>query len=202
MKLPSLFPVLCFAGGILLSGTSGNRWHLPPESAFFVTAFLLLAAYVLLRRQWIVTAAILGAAAWLCLGFAAANLERVSVSSNLAGTLIETGKLDGSAALRWRGRLRGDPLELPWGTRYEIALEDVESSSGVTPVTGGLRLTSYRDESKNDASSRRRAPETASNASPASCPFAISAIPAASIIADTLRARTFSCKARCAAASF
>ena len=33
-------------------------------------------------------------------------------------------------ALRWRGRLRSDPLELPWGTRYEIELDEVESSAG------------------------------------------------------------------------
>jgi competence protein ComEC len=157
MKLPSLCPVVCFAGGILLSGTLAKHWHLTPGICILVTAFLLLSAYVLLCQNWILTAAILGAGAWLCLGFAAANLERVSVSPNLASTLIETGKLDASAALRWRGRLRGDPLQLPWGTRYEIALEEVESSSGATPVTGGLRLTSYRDESKTDAPPPARA---------------------------------------------
>ena len=113
MKLPSLCPVVCFAGGILLSGTLAKHWHLTPGICILVTAFLLLSGYALLRRHWILTAAILGAGAWLCLGFAAANLERVSVSPNLASTLIETGKLDASAALRWRGRLRGDPLQLP-----------------------------------------------------------------------------------------
>ena len=71
-------------------------------------------------------------AAWLCLGFAAAGLERISAPSNLASSLIESGKLDSSVALRWRGRLRGDPLQLPWGTRYEINLDEVESSAGVT----------------------------------------------------------------------
>ena len=157
MKLPSLCPVVCFAGGILLSGTLANRVHVPPGILILVAAFLLLPAFLLLRSRWILTAAIFGAAAWLCLGFTAANLERAAVSPNLASTLIETGKLDGSAALHWRGRLRGDPLQLPWGTRYEIALEEVESSAGVTPVTGGLRLTFYRDESKNDSPPPARA---------------------------------------------
>src|ERR1035437_4141368 len=100
MKLPSLCPVACFAGGILLSGTLVNYWRLSPGICILVTALLLLSAYLLLRRHWILTAAILGAGAWLCLGFAAANLERVSVSPNLAGTLIETGKLDACAAIR------------------------------------------------------------------------------------------------------
>jgi competence protein ComEC len=49
--------------------------------------------------------------------------------------------------LRWRGRLRSDPLPLPWGTRYEINLDEVETSAGVTPVAGGLRLTYYTSES-------------------------------------------------------
>ena len=78
---------------------------------------------------------------------AASNLERASVPPNLAGTLIESGKLDAGTALRWRGRLRSDPLQLPWGMRYEINLDEVESSAGVTPVAGGLRLTYYTPES-------------------------------------------------------
>jgi competence protein ComEC len=148
MKLPSLFPVAFFAGGILLSGRLAVRWHVSPGIFLTITVFLLLAGYVVLTRHWIVTAAFLGAAAWLCLGFTAANLERASTSPDLASTLIESGKVDSSAALRWRGRLRSDPLELPWGTRFEIDLSYVETSGGAMPVTGGMRLTYYRDETK------------------------------------------------------
>ncbi len=158
MKLPSLFPVVCFAGGILLSGTLANRVHVPPANCI-----------LLLPRSFCF---------WhsFCCAGDGFSLQRFSERQrgcawalrlrtwselpslpNLASTLIETGKLDGSAALRWRGRLRSDPLDLPWGTRYEIALEEVESSAGVTPVTGGLRLTSYRDESKSDSPPPARA---------------------------------------------
>jgi competence protein ComEC len=55
--------------------------------------------------------------------------------------------MDAGTALRWRGRLRGDPLQLPWGMRYEIDLEEVESARGITPVAGGLRLTYYNADS-------------------------------------------------------
>ena len=148
MKLPSLWPVGFFAGGILLSGRLADRYHLSLwTSCLIITALFLLSGYVLLRRRWILTAAAFGAAAWLCLGYSAASLNRLSGSPNLASALIETGRLDSGAALRWRGRLGSDPLELPWGTRYEINLDEVESSAGVTPVTGGLQLTYYRDES-------------------------------------------------------
>ena len=147
MKLPSLFPVALFTGGILLS-IELKSFALPsPQFHIFAVFVLLLIGYILLRHNWILTAAVFAAGAWLSLGMAAANLERAAVSPNLASTLIDSGKLDAETALRWRGRLRGDPLQLPWGTRYEIDLEEVESSAGITPVAGGLRLTYYNEGS-------------------------------------------------------
>jgi competence protein ComEC len=147
MKLPSLFPVALFAGGILLS-IELNIFAFPSPRFFILAAsVLLLAGYILLRQNWILTAALFAAGAWLTLGMVAAKLERASVSTNLANTLIESGKLDAETALRWRGRLRSDPLQLPWGMRYEIDLDEVESSAGVTSVAGGLRLTYYSPES-------------------------------------------------------
>jgi competence protein ComEC len=145
MKLPSLFPVALFAGGILLSIELKN--FVLPSPRFWILAaiVLLLVGHILLRQNWILSAALFAAGAWLSLGMAAAILERASVSPNLAGTLIESGKLDAETPLRWRGHLRSDPLQLPWGTRYEIDLEEVESSAGVTPVAGGLRLTHYSE---------------------------------------------------------
>lgn len=157
MKLPSLWPAVCFAGGILLSGKLAGYGHSAPIIYVLTAALLLLSGFLLLHKNWILAAALVGAAAWLSLGFAAASLERAAIPQNLASTLIETGKLDSSVALRWRGRLRGDPLQLPWGTRYELNLEQVESSTGAIPVTGGLRLTSYREESQAAATPLARA---------------------------------------------
>src|SRR5258708_16968809 len=77
--------------------------------------------------------------------------------TTLFRSLIEAGKLDSSVALRWRGRLGGDPLAVPWGTRYEINLQEVESAGGVTPVSGGLRVTSYTEEQNADAPPLARA---------------------------------------------
>ena len=147
MKLPSLFPAALFAGGILLSIDVKHFALVSPRFWIFAALVLLLTAYILLRHNWISAAALFAAGAWLSLGMAASNLERASVSPNLASTLIESGKLDAETALRWRGRLRGDPLELPWGMRYEIDLDEVETSAGVTPISGGLRLTYYSESS-------------------------------------------------------
>jgi competence protein ComEC len=147
MKLPSLFPVAFFAGGILLSLDVKKFVVLSPRNFIFEALLFLLFGYIALRRNWILPAALFAAGAWLSLGIAASNLERAAVPPNLASTLIESGKLDAGTALRWRGRLRSDPLQLPWGTRYEINLDEVETSAGVTPVAGGLRLTCYSAES-------------------------------------------------------
>jgi competence protein ComEC len=147
MKLPSFWPVACFAGGILLFGKLAANSHLPPRLFLAAAAFLLLAGFVALRKSWLLASGAAAVAAWMFLGFAAAGLERISIPSNLASVLVESGKLDSSVALRWRGRLRLDPLQLPWGTRYEINLDEVESSAGASPVSGGLRTTSFRDES-------------------------------------------------------
>src|SRR5712671_3856027 len=151
MKLPSLWPVVCFAGGILLFGKLAAHMHSTPRTVLLAATSLLLFGFVLLYKNRLLPACIAATAAWLCLGYVAAALERNSTPANLASALIESGKLDSSAALRWRGRLRADPLALPWGTRYEINLQEVESAGGVTPVSGGLRGTSYTEEQNADA---------------------------------------------------
>ncbi len=110
MKLPSLFPVAFFAGGILLSIELKKFAQASPRIVLFAALLFLLFGYVALRRNRILTAAAFAAVAWLVLGLAASNLERASVPANLASTLIESGKLDSATALRWRGRLRSDPL--------------------------------------------------------------------------------------------
>jgi competence protein ComEC len=157
MKLPSLFPVASFAGGILLSIELNNSALLSPRILIAAALLLFLFGYIALRRNWIFAAALFAAGTWLSLGMAASHLERVSVPSNLASTLIESGKLDSSTALRWRGRLRSDPLQLPWGMRYEVNLDEVESAAGITPVAGGLRLTYYTAESSSAAPPPARA---------------------------------------------
>jgi competence protein ComEC len=157
MKLPTLWPVLSFAGGILLFRATTAHLHPALRFDLLAAGFLLVAGVLALRKSRLIIALALGAAAWVCLGLAVAGFEQASIPSNLASTLIETGKLDSSVPLRWRGRLRSDPLSLPWGKRYEIELHEVETASGVTPVTGGLRVTWYRDDSNPDPPPQVRA---------------------------------------------
>ncbi len=160
MKLPSLFPIAFFAGGIFLSIELKSFAQLSPR--IIITAallFLLVRNHRAGPRLDFGRGSVRVGGAWLFTGLAASNLERLSAPQNLAGTLIESGKLDSGAALPLGGAafLRGDPLLLPWGTRYEINLEQAESSAGVIPVSGGLRLTYYGGETAGAAPSAARA---------------------------------------------
>ena len=71
------------------------------------------------------------------------NRCRAAVPPNHVSRLIAAGRFETSEPLRWQARLRDDPLVLPWGRRYEIDLEQVETGSTTLSVGGGLLLNLY-----------------------------------------------------------
>ena len=81
--------------------------------------------------------------AWVALGGLAMTVEGASVPSNHVTRLIAAGRMDTSELLRGRGRLREDPVVLPWGHRFEIDLEEVEVAGANPRVGGGLRVNLY-----------------------------------------------------------
>jgi competence protein ComEC len=139
MKLPALWFLAAFAAGIGIE----SRW--PGSPKFWIasaTAGVLIGA-ILVWRGFVPAAWLCALAAWLALGGFASGLEQVLIPSNHISRLIATDRIDTGVPLRWRGRLREDPLVLPWGRRYQIDLEQVESSGAAVPVTGGLRVNFY-----------------------------------------------------------
>jgi competence protein ComEC len=159
MKLPFLPIVAAFAGGILLPGAVLT--HLPAQ--FLARAWFLLAAMCLCtasvalsrprRGLWFAWTSAL--AAWLSLGAAAATLERAGVPANPASHLADSGEINSKEPLRWTGRLRQDPVRLPWGLRYEITLERVEVAGTELPVQGGLRVNYYWEPDAPDPPAAR-----------------------------------------------
>jgi len=139
MKLPALWIAAAFAAGIAVA----NRW--PGSLKLWIAAALsavVLSAICVWRRR-VAAAWTLAMLAWLATGGVAIGVERAAVPANHVSKLTAAGRLDTNAALRWRGRLRDDPMALPWGRRYEIDLEDAEIAGASVPVTGGLRLNLY-----------------------------------------------------------
>jgi hypothetical protein len=115
MKLPSLAIAVSFASGILAGGLPAAN---PLRSAVLCLAagVILLAGGMTLfvvRRES--SAWIASLLAWCLLGAAAARLEPLGQPADRVTRVVSDGRLDLSAPLRWRGRLRTDPLELPWG---------------------------------------------------------------------------------------
>ncbi len=139
MKLPALCILIAFIAGILLAAV-----HPLPFLALATLCILLFinAGFLWFNHahRWASAASLVG---WILLGSLSLALEHRSRPSNLVSLLIETRQLDASQPLRWRGILRENPEHLPWGVRFDIGLENVQSFGQVSNVSGGLRVSSY-----------------------------------------------------------
>jgi competence protein ComEC len=157
VKLPALWIIAAFAPGIGFA----TRWPASPKLWAAAAAIAIIAGSAIIWREQMAAAWTMTLLAWIALGGLATTLERAAIAANHVTRLIAAGRIDLSEPLRWRGRLREDPLLLPWGRRYEIALEEVDIAGVTMPVSGGLRANLYnrpgdagRDE---DASQKFRA---------------------------------------------
>ncbi len=143
MKLPGLYVLPTFCIGILAAA-------LHPLSAAKLAAcacLFFVAAAVAWRARASFVALLLVLVGWAALGALALATERCRQPDDLASHLIENGKLDSSQALRWRGVLREDPERLPWGMRFDVDLDEVESYGKPVLVQGGLRASYFGNDS-------------------------------------------------------
>lgn len=156
MKFPALAIVFLFATGILVGGLFAPT--LPHATgAILAASFLLLALGVALLRKHVALAWIASLLAWCLLGAAAIHIERLHVPSDQVTRLVTENRLELAEPLRWRGQLRSDPLRLPWGIRYDIDLDEVQSAATWIPVSGGLRADYFFDERSREAPPQIRA---------------------------------------------
>jgi competence protein ComEC len=79
------------------------------------------------------------------LGTITARAERSQIGAdpNQVTTLVARNQLRLDQPLRWRGTLAIDPLESPWGVRYQLDLESFQSGGEWHVATGGLRADYY-----------------------------------------------------------
>ncbi|MFZ0818767.1 MAG: DNA internalization-related competence protein ComEC/Rec2 [Candidatus Acidiferrales bacterium] len=154
MKAPSLCILLAFVAGILTATLHLFPRVTPAEFPIGWAAGISCAVFLAALLLWIFradsgafVAAFVG---WAATGTLAFALSQRSLPGNLASTMIEDGRLDASEPLRWRGTLREDPERLPWGTRFEIELQQVTISGNELSVSGGLRATHYAFEGRAD----------------------------------------------------
>ncbi|HEY6444332.1 MAG TPA: ComEC/Rec2 family competence protein [Candidatus Acidoferrales bacterium] len=139
MKLPLVWIVAAFASGVEI-----EKWSPGPVRLWVAMAVLsLVAAGLFIWWRRLTTAWALALVAWLAIGVVAFGVERAAIPPNHVTRLITAGRLDTTEPLRWQGRLREDPMALPWGRRYEMNLEQVEIAGSLLPVSGGMRLNLY-----------------------------------------------------------
>ena len=140
--IPFLWIAVALALGIALAGVAPAA-----PLAWLVFAVAAIAVgLLLLRRNRLRSAWVTALVAWGLVGVFASTIERAAVPANRVDRLVTLGELKLSEPLRWQGRLRDDPLRLPWGYRYVISLDHVEFKGRFIPVTGGLRLNYYTYE--------------------------------------------------------
>ncbi|MGC2422151.1 MAG: ComEC/Rec2 family competence protein [Candidatus Acidiferrales bacterium] len=144
MKLPALWIVAAFAAGILAAG----RWPEHRAAWLAATVAAILLGVTLVWRGRTAMAWVFALVAWTALGGWALCAERAAVPANHIARLIAAGRLDTSEPLRWRGRLREDPMPMPWGRRYVMDLEEVEIADETLPVRGGLRFNLYAERNR------------------------------------------------------
>src|ERR1700722_4768524 len=139
MKLPAVWIFAAFASGIGIA----MRWPGSPGLWAAAGAVAILCGALLAWRNYSSPSWIFALAAWLAIGGLSCGVEQSVVPKNHITRLLASNRIDLSVPLRWRGRLREDPMALPWGRRYEIDLEQVEIAGEIIPVSGGLRLNFY-----------------------------------------------------------
>ncbi len=141
MKLPALWIAAAFAAGIGII----TRWPHQPLTCAAVSALAILAGSILIWRRLLFAAGVCVLTAWTALGGLALAIEQAAVPANHVTRLIAASRIDLTEPLRWRGRLREDPLVMPWGRRYEIDIEQVESDGQILAANGGLRANIYNN---------------------------------------------------------
>jgi competence protein ComEC len=157
MRFPALALAASLAAGILADGLLAAE---PPPAAhlsLFLSFVLVAGGLVCVAFRQRNLAWVISLMAWFALGAGASRLEESAVTEHSVVDLVEKGQISLEQPLRWRGALRLDPLELPWGLRYVVDLESVQSSGEWMPASGGLRADYYADETSPSHTSALRA---------------------------------------------
>ncbi len=145
MKLPAVAITAAFACGVALGlcppmvrlATS----HFWLAAGFLGAAFLIAAGILLVNRARLGLAAVVSGVSWIVLGLLGAWIAERPLPASHIVSLIESGRIDLRTPLRWRGTLRDEPANLPWGFGLEIQLAGVEYENKYLMTLGGLRLS-------------------------------------------------------------
>src|SRR6266481_742243 len=152
MRLPAVAIAAAFASGIALGLHPAIARNASSPALVFsslsVAVLVVLAGFILVRIGRLFPAAAASLVSWALLGLGSACLAEQPRRADHVISLVEQGRLNLKAPLRWHGQLRDEPTRLPWGYGYEIELSGVEFDGALRSARGGLRLsfTSHPEE--------------------------------------------------------
>jgi competence protein ComEC len=145
VRLPAVVLAALFAGGIAL-GLYSPVVQNASSHAFLVSCFLaagglLFTGLFLMSYRRLSFAASAAATLWFLLGVLGACIGIQPRASDHVIALLDAGRIDLKAPLRWHGKLRDEPARLPWGFGYEIELSGVDYQGKMLTAQGGMRLS-------------------------------------------------------------
>ena len=145
MKLPAVAIAALFACGVVLGQTPWLAGRISSHTyltiGFAGAGILICAGIFLARIGRLFRAATFSILSWIILGVLGAGVANLPRPADYILSLVEAGRVDLKTPLRWHGRLRDEPAQLPWGYGYEIELTGVEYEGSLVPARGGLRVS-------------------------------------------------------------
>ena len=145
MKLPAVAIVALFAGGIALGlyspAAQNASVHVFLVTCFSAVCFLLFAGILLASLHRLALATIASVLTWILLGVLGACIDIQPRAPDHIISLLDAARIDLKTPLRWHGKLRDEPVRLPWGSGYELELSNVEYQGKWLTARGGMRLS-------------------------------------------------------------
>jgi len=145
MKLPALLIAISVAAGVLAASPIAAHTRQAPVISLAPALVCIAFGFLFVGFGRANVAWTSGLLAWFFLASAAGHIERISIPADQVTNLLAAGRLDIQQPLRWRGIVGADPLQLPWGLRYDIDLREVQTAGQWQPVRGGLRVSYFFD---------------------------------------------------------
>jgi len=145
MRLPAVAIAATFGCGAALGQMNRTVQFISLRAVlaggFGLAALVIAAGIFLSYRERLRPAAVLSLCAWSLLGLLAAGIASQPLPADHVLRLLETRQIDLKTPLRWHGQLRDEPVRLPWGYGYDLALSGVEYQGVLLPTQGGLRIS-------------------------------------------------------------
>lgn len=144
MKLPAVALAAFFCAGIALGLWCPGADQLSSPRALWVliagAALGIAVCLALFRRGALLASAAASLAVWTVVGALAAAVAQQPPPRDFVRRVVQEKQIDLRVPLRWMVQLTNEPVRLPWGWRYDLALKSVEFEGETLPVSGGLRL--------------------------------------------------------------